>query len=297
MLPLCRSNLSRLTTYQGRNNNSTNECAVIAPKIVADHLESSENISNEHIRQLIESKCPPLLSAIRAKHEQIEGNGFLNPADVHSYLFDNMILSKSMFWGVCRGNVLNDNHINSLSAIAQSYQHEDWCSFASFWKNMLCFYKAARRWRRLRLRFDQDIASKQRQGNANNVSWYWCISSCTENVCVWTIPGQRCCGTLQTIWRERERESQSLTRPCTRCVCKRCIEKHCMLFMLILFFCWIVSGLCLRIRGQSWWQQRLGHFRQRQQGNYNRMDCYTKETLNKTRCPCFTRQDCQFHRD
>jgi hypothetical protein len=44
--------------------------------------------------------------------------------------------------------------------------------------------------------------------------------------------------------RERERESQSLTRPCTRCVCKRCIEKHCMLFMLILFFCWIVSGLC-----------------------------------------------------
>jgi hypothetical protein len=69
-----------------------------------------------------------------------------------------MILSKSMFQGVCGGNVLNDNHMDSfLSAIAQSYQHED------------CF-KAARQWRRLRLRFDRDIASKQRQGNVNNVS-------------------------------------------------------------------------------------------------------------------------------
>jgi hypothetical protein len=65
----------------------TNRCAVIAPKILADHLENSENISNEDIRWSIESKCPPLLSAIRqAKHEQIGGNGFLNPADVATKL-------------------------------------------------------------------------------------------------------------------------------------------------------------------------------------------------------------------
>jgi hypothetical protein len=61
----------------------TNRCVVIAPKILADHLKNSENISNKDIRQLIESKCLPLLSAIcRAKHEQIGGNGFLNPTQL-----------------------------------------------------------------------------------------------------------------------------------------------------------------------------------------------------------------------
>lgn len=81
--------------------------------IVAHHLKRVENVSNEDIKWLIEKKCPPLLRAIREKHE-IEGNDFLNPSDVHSYLVNNKTLSESMFRGVCGGSILNDKHMDSL---------------------------------------------------------------------------------------------------------------------------------------------------------------------------------------
>ena len=111
-----------LSTYQGRlpgKYDSTNGCTVIAPLVVATHINPHHytthnkqyklGISNTEISEIIDRRSPPILQIVRGKLGLGE-HALIVPSDVHDYLVDESILPQEKFVGVCGGNVLDEEH-------------------------------------------------------------------------------------------------------------------------------------------------------------------------------------------
>lgn len=105
--------LSGIATFQGRCEDSTNGCTVIAPLVVSCHLDGRGNVSNDDIVDIIDKKCGPLLEVIRKK-SGIEGYDYFVPSDAQDHLIDCMILNQSQFVDVLGGNMLDKQHIGGL---------------------------------------------------------------------------------------------------------------------------------------------------------------------------------------
>lgn len=95
-----------INTFQGRNSNSTNGCAVISPLVVSRHLKSSHAVPDEGIVDVIDSQCVPLLREIRGKLG-LGGDALIIPSDVHDHLVDHKYLSQDWFIGAIGGNIMD----------------------------------------------------------------------------------------------------------------------------------------------------------------------------------------------
>ena len=112
--------VSRIATYQGRIQDSTNGCTVIAPLLCARYFETKRNkssplarLSDEKITEVIDSECPSLLPAIRTSLG-VSKNAFLIPHDAHEHLIESKHMSRDQFVTVCGGNILEEGHLGAL---------------------------------------------------------------------------------------------------------------------------------------------------------------------------------------
>ena len=138
-----RVRISYADTYQGRYNESTNGCTVIAPLICIHHLtnNTSSNSSNpgrrntvskrsdpgltdSEIVMIIDQEAPSVLSELRQSLGLAE-HAFLIPVDVHDYLLDQGQLSSSQFINVTGGNILNDEHLQAFISILEKASNKD----------------------------------------------------------------------------------------------------------------------------------------------------------------------------
>ena len=139
-----RVRISYADTYQGRYNESTNGCTVIAPLVCIHHLINSSNSSNStnhahhnhnmirsdpgltdsEIVMIIDQEAPNVLSELRQSLGLAE-HAFLIPADVHDYLLDQGQLASSQFINVAGGNILNDEHLQAFISILEKASSND----------------------------------------------------------------------------------------------------------------------------------------------------------------------------
>ena len=121
-----RIEIISLSTYQGRLSgihDSTNGCTVIAPLIVATHINPRHyttnnkqyklGISNTEINEIIDRRSPPILRIVRGKLG-LGKHALIVPSDVHDYLVDESVLPQENFVGVCGGNILDEGHRMAL---------------------------------------------------------------------------------------------------------------------------------------------------------------------------------------
>ncbi|KAL7550903.1 hypothetical protein ACHAWF_014111 [Thalassiosira exigua] len=119
-----------LDTFQGRNPASTNGCTVIAPLTCVQYFTSRDQnrpsspasrrephwhngIPDDLVNHVIDEHAAAILPEVRGKLN-LGRDAFIVPSDVHDHLIDVGLLSTSQFVGVCGGNVLDDDHLNSF---------------------------------------------------------------------------------------------------------------------------------------------------------------------------------------
>jgi hypothetical protein len=141
-----RVRISYADTYQGRRNESTNGCTVIAPLVCIHHLinnsyassnpihfkkndkhkmkSSDPGLTDSEIVMIIDQEAPNVLSELRQSLGLAE-HAFLIPADVHDYLLDQGQLSSSQFINVTGGNILNDEHLQAFISILEKASNQD----------------------------------------------------------------------------------------------------------------------------------------------------------------------------
>jgi hypothetical protein len=116
--------VTRVPTYQGRVKGSTNGCTVIAPLLCVHHFKTKANnrqTSNDSpsrlpdatISSIIDTECPSILPAIRTCLG-VSKNAFLIPHDAHESLINSEHMCRDQFVNVCGGNILEDDHLDSL---------------------------------------------------------------------------------------------------------------------------------------------------------------------------------------
>mmetsp|Transcript_16612 Transcript_16612/g.41611 ORF Transcript_16612/g.41611 Transcript_16612/m.41611 type:complete len:806 (-) Transcript_16612:3900-6317(-) len=112
--------VTRIPTYQGRIQGSTNGCTVIAPLLCAHYFETKQignppetRLSEEKITSIIDVECPSLLPDIR-KNLGVSKNAFLIPHDAHEYLIDHKHMDRDQFVTVWGGNILEEGHLGAL---------------------------------------------------------------------------------------------------------------------------------------------------------------------------------------
>ena len=140
-----RVRISYADTYQGRRNESTNGCTVIAPLVCIHHLINNSSsirsgnssssssvlmpcsdpgLTDSEIVMIIDQEAPSVLSELRESLGLAE-HAFLIPADVHDYLIDQGQLSSSQFINVAGGNILNDEHLQAFISILEKSSNKD----------------------------------------------------------------------------------------------------------------------------------------------------------------------------
>jgi len=124
--------VGRVPTYQGRTQDSTNGCTVIAPLLCVHHFRnrggdavdatttttnnkatSSQRIPDSTVASVIDDETPAILPVIR-KSLGVSKNAFLIPHDAHEALIESERMSRDQFVTVCGGNILEDRHLGSL---------------------------------------------------------------------------------------------------------------------------------------------------------------------------------------
>ena len=142
-----RVRISYADTYQGRKNESTNGCTVIAPLVCIHHLINNSGVSSNSLHynnnnvtgmskrsdpgltdseivMIIDEEAPSVLSELRQSLGLAE-HAFLIPADVHDYLLDQGQLASSQFINVTGGNILNDEHLQAFISILEKASNKD----------------------------------------------------------------------------------------------------------------------------------------------------------------------------
>jgi len=115
--------VTRVDTYQGRIEGSTNGCTVIAPLLCIRYFKSEtkkssqdggcSRLSDETIASIIDTESPSLLPAIR-KALGVAKSAFLIPHDAHECLIDSKQMDRDQFVTVCGGNILEEGHLGAL---------------------------------------------------------------------------------------------------------------------------------------------------------------------------------------
>lgn len=121
--------ISQIPTYQGRVTGSTNGCTVIAPLMCIHHFHNDEKdpklsivkgdfepdpeLSDQIIVEVIDEETPNILPAVR-KNLGLQQDAFLIPSDAHESLMEQQYMCPEQFLTVCGGNILADEHMESL---------------------------------------------------------------------------------------------------------------------------------------------------------------------------------------
>jgi hypothetical protein len=113
-----RVRVSRVPTYQGRVEDSTNGCTVIAPLLCIHHFHNEQiipdpGLPDQVIVEVIDDETPTILPRVRERLG-LSKDAFLIPVDAHDSLMEEQYMCQEQFVTVCGGNLLDETHLQCL---------------------------------------------------------------------------------------------------------------------------------------------------------------------------------------